>query len=119
MTKPDTDPSRPQGIVSYRALVDSGSDWCVFGALIGAEIGLDVKSGDRREFGSVEGVGGAAFFHEVILRVGEFKLKVRAGFAMNFHLPYGVLGQAGFFDRFIVTMSSATAQPFTEIQPLQ
>ncbi len=90
--------------VNYMVLVDSGADLCIFDAEIGRLIGIDVESGIRDV---VTGIGGQTitqYIHHVTVEVGGHPYTIEAGFlprvAGNFN--YGVVGQKGFFDTFIV-----------------
>lgn len=91
--------------IGYEVLVDSGADLCIFDAEIGEAIGLDVKKGRPRE---VFGVGGKAsiyYLHKVEIDVGGWVYKIDAGFMSNVAgriMPYGIVGQNGFFENFIV-----------------
>ena len=91
--------------VQYEVLVDSGADLCLFSAEVGSAIGLDVLKGIPRE---VFGIGGKASFyylHKVTIEVGGWPFEIEAGFMSEVAgriLPYGVVGQKGFFDNFIV-----------------
>lgn len=101
--------------VKQFALVDSGSDWCLFGDTIASELGLEVTRGELRGFLGVEQVPLTAYFHDVDLIVGEMRVSIRAGFVKGLRFSYGILGQAGFFDRFVVTLSGAPPQPYVEV----
>lgn len=86
------------------ALIDSGADRCVFPALFGRKIGLNVEAGKKAQ---VAGVGGldVAYFHDVVI---EFSVGNRsyhylcyAGFSTALdQLGLGLLGRHGFFDVF-------------------
>ena len=90
--------------IRYSALVDSGADFCIFDAEIGEALGLDIKSGEKEIFGGIQGRGGAeAFFHEVKINIGGWEYKTVAGFSYDIaKYGFGVLGQKGFFDIFVV-----------------
>ena len=89
--------------VSYEALVDSGADCCIFPAQIADVLGIDVKSGEKKEVWGVTGVSEDYFVHYVELIVGGWSYDVKVGFLPNIaRLGYGILGQKGFFDTFIV-----------------
>lgn len=96
--------------IGYHVLVDSGADLCLFDADIGKAIGIDTKSGVPRE---VFGIGGKTSFyyiHKVTIEVGGWPFEIEAGFMPEVAgrvLPYGVVGQKGFFDRFIVKFDLA------------
>jgi hypothetical protein len=91
--------------IGYEVLVDSGADLCLFDEEIGKAIGINVRAGRKHE---VFGVGGKASFyylHTVILSVGGWPHKIEAGFMPEVSgrvIPYGLVGQKGFFDLFIV-----------------
>lgn len=100
---------------ALRALVDSGSDWCLFDDETARVLGVDVSSGESRGFLGVEEVPMTAFFHDINLQVGGIRVPIRAAFVKDFRFSHGILGQAGFFDRFIVTMSAAPPNPYIEL----
>jgi hypothetical protein len=88
--------------VRYLALVDSGADLCIFAGEIGELIGVDVISGiQRRVSGVVAGQARSYYLHDVEIEIGGYCRPAAVGFmpdlAPNGH---GLLGQAGFFDRF-------------------
>ena len=91
--------------IGYEVLVDSGADLCIFDAEIGEALGLDISKGKKME---VFGVGGKASFyylHKVEIEVGGWKHKIEAGFMSDVAgriMPYGIVGQNGFFENFIV-----------------
>jgi aspartyl protease len=88
--------------VGYQALVDSGSDHCIFSSEIAEIIGIDIAAGERDDIGGV--VASARrpiYFHDVEISIGGNVRAIRAAFmpdlATNGH---GLLGQRGFFDCF-------------------
>lgn len=89
--------------ISYEVLVDSGADFCVFDAQIGELLGIDVESGIRQNMSGITGVIQPYYLHMVTLRVGGWPYTAAVGFLPNIaNVGYGVVGQKGFFDRFIV-----------------
>jgi len=90
--------------VRYLAMIDSGADFCVFHASIGEIIGLTIESGKSQYFSGVSGQqnissGLLAYFHDIQIEVGGYKFDCWAGFSRDIeNLPYGFLGQLGFFD---------------------
>ena len=88
----------------YAVLIDSGADFCIFDAQIGEALQLDVRSGRQEQFGGIQERGGAtAFIHKVIINVGGWDYKIDAGFSYDIAKQgYGILGQKGFFDTFVV-----------------
>lgn len=93
----------------YSALIDSGADFCIFDAGIGEALELDVRSGTRLSFGGIQEAGNAeAFLHEVNIVVGGSRHKIPIGFSYDIaNDGYGVLGQKGFFDIFVVKFDLA------------
>lgn len=96
--------SNQNNAVKYAALIDSGADFCIFDAEVGECIGLDIRSGRKEIFGGIQESGSAeAFLHEVTINVGGYNHKIKAGFSYDIAKHgFGVLGQRGFFDIFIV-----------------
>ncbi|HVM73819.1 MAG TPA: aspartyl protease family protein [Candidatus Paceibacterota bacterium] len=91
--------------IGYEVLVDSGADFCIFDEEIGKAIGIDVHKGTPQE---VFGIGGKAsiyYLHKVTMEVGGWPYIIEAGFmpAVSGRIAqYGVVGQRGFFETFIV-----------------
>lgn len=89
--------------VSYEALVDSGADCCIFPAQIADILGIDIKTGEKKEVWGITGVGEVYYVHLVELIVGGWSYDVEVGFLLNIaRLGHGILGQKGFFDIFVV-----------------
>ncbi len=89
--------------VYYEALVDSGADSNILPAQIADVLDIDVKSGEKKEVWGVTGVGEDYYIHSVELVVGGWSYDVKVGFLPNIaRLGYGILGQKGFFDIFVV-----------------
>lgn len=91
--------------LQYEALVDSGADVSLFDWEIGEDLGIDIRGGVSYE---VLGVGGGIslyYFHAVSLVIGGTSYKTNIGFAGNptgQMTPYGIIGQKGLFDKFII-----------------
>ena len=89
--------------VPYEVLIDSGADICIFDAQIGEILGLDILSGEKEEVWGITGFGESYYLHQVTIKVGGWSYKIKAGFLPNIaKLGYGIVGQKGFFDKFIV-----------------
>lgn len=89
--------------VSYEVLVDSGADNCIFDAEIAEILQIPLTAGDKREVGGITGVVESYYVHSVIIKVGGWPFNVKVGFLKNIaKLGYGVVGQKGFFDLFVV-----------------
>jgi predicted aspartyl protease len=91
-------------IIQYAAPIDSGADFCIFDAEIGEYLGIDISSGARESFAGIQETGGAtAFLHKVHIKVGGQDYKTSVGFSYDIAKHgYGILGQKGFFDLFVV-----------------
>ena len=91
------------GGFGYLVLLDSGADWCVFHASIGEKLGLVIKDGKEVTFKGTSGEDQKAYFHTIEFKVGGVGHKADIGFSYDIEkLPYGLLGQCGFFDKWIV-----------------
>lgn len=87
----------------YEALVDSGADLCLFHAEAGEYLGIEVKSGKPFEVFGVGGKTSLYYLHKIIIEVSGWDFEIEAGFMPQVSgrvMPYGVLGQRGFFDSF-------------------
>lgn len=96
--------------VRYYALLDTGADYNLFHADLAELIGIrDVRNDKEQELFGIEGEGIKSYFHDIIIEAGGWKFKSYSGFT-NFEgkrtldkMPYGILGQVGFFEYFKVT----------------
>lgn len=89
--------------VNYEVLIDSGADFCIFDAQIGEILGIVITAGEKREVWGITGGSELYYIHPVTIKVGGWAYKIKAGFLPNIaRLGYGVVGQKGFFDIFIV-----------------
>ncbi|HCB35556.1 MAG: hypothetical protein A2W52_04085 [Candidatus Taylorbacteria bacterium RIFCSPHIGHO2_02_49_25] len=89
--------------VPYEVLVDSGADISIFDAEIGTLAGIDVQAGEPSTLVGATGVEEIFYLHTVDLLIGDVKFRTTVGFLPNMtRNGYGVVGQRGFFDKFIV-----------------
>ncbi len=89
--------------IPHFALVDSGADKNVFAYEIGELLGLDLPSGEVAEAVGITGEPTELYIHPVTLIVGEESFTTEVAFSRALDkLPYGVVGQFGFFDYFKV-----------------
>lgn len=90
--------------IGYEVLVDSGADLCIFDAEVGDFLGIDIKNGRPDTVGGIAGQTATYFIHHLEIEVGGWPYKIEAGFLprVSGSFNYGVVGQKGFFDRFIV-----------------
>ncbi len=89
--------------VRHFAIIDSGADLCIFHAELGEQIGIAVESGKLLRFYGISGEQLMAYFHDIKIEVGGYEFDCYAGFSRDLsNLPYGLLGQLGFFNLFNV-----------------
>jgi hypothetical protein len=89
--------------IAYEALVDSGADACIFDAQLGEALGINISAGEENRVSGITGALESYFVHPVTIRVGGFSFDIEAGFLPNIaKMGYGIIGQKGFFDLFIV-----------------
>jgi hypothetical protein len=94
----------------FETVVDTGSDYCLFHASIGASIGIKILSGPEGDLGGViSGTRSKVYYHNVKLVVGTDIVEIKAGFSWD--LSENLLGQIGFFDNFIVTFDPSLHRP--------
>lgn len=87
----------------YEVLVDSGADYCIFDAQIALILGINLESGERQQVSGITGTTAPIYFHDIIINVGGWEYKLQCAFLKDIgRFGYGVVGQNGFFDKFIV-----------------
>ena len=85
----------------YRVLIDSGADYCVFHSEIADVLGIPLKKGKKMTFYGTGGTPQIAYFHNIQIEIGGWPMGLYCGFSSDMEsLPYGLLGQTGFFDHF-------------------
>lgn len=89
--------------VNYEVLVDSGADYCIFDAQVADVLSIDIKEGEKHEVAGITGEIKPLYFYPVNIKVGGWSYKINAGFLRKIgRYGYGVVGQKGFFDIFVV-----------------
>ena len=88
--------------VPYEVLVDSGADICIFDAQIAEILGIDVVKGERQEISGLTGFPEYYYLHTIEIKVGGREYKSEVGFMSMRNNAYGIVGQKGFFDKFVV-----------------
>ena len=93
--------------VRYLALVDSGSDLCVFHKEIADILDIDIEKGKKAHVSGVtEGEKQSYYIHPVTLSFGGLKHTADVGFMANLSKSgHGILGQYGFFDKYKVSFN--------------
>jgi len=87
--------------VTNLAIIDSGADLCIFHSEIGEQIGIDIESGKPLIFNGITKEQLTAYFHDIKIGIGGYEYDCYAGFSKDLsNMPYGLLGQVGFFDLF-------------------
>lgn len=88
--------------ITFDSLVDSGADECTFPAWIAKTLGHNVYKGKHKIF---SGIGGSvlAYLHKTHLILNEIELVADVYYSHEWDdMPFGLLGQAGFFSHFEV-----------------
>lgn len=93
--------------IQYYVLLDTGTDYNLFHADLAELLGIsDFRSGKEEMMFGIEGNSIMSYFHDTVIEVGGWKYKAYSGFT-DFagktkldQMPYGILGQAGFFNFF-------------------
>ncbi len=89
-----------QKSIEYQVLIDSGADFCIFHTETAEILGIPVTQGKKMTFYGTGGSAQTAYFHNVQIEVGGWSMDLYCGFSSDMKsLPYGLLGQTGFFDR--------------------
>ena len=99
----------------FAAFVDSGSHCCLFDKSLATRLGLDLEKGARDV---VRGLADEAWievrFFEVTMIVAAEAVVVPVGFCDLDPWP-GLLGRAGFFEKFVVAFDHASDPPGMDI----
>ena len=88
--------------ITFDALVDSGADECTFPGWIAKTLGHNLYKGKQKIF---SGIGGSvlAYLHKTHLILKGVKLVADVYYSHEWDdMPFGLLGQAGFFSYFEV-----------------
>lgn len=104
--------------IGYEVLVNSGADLCIFSAEIGELLGINIKNGKPQEVFGIGGKSSIFYIHEITMEVGGWPYKIKAGFMPDVAgkvMRYGVVGQKGFFENFIVNFN--LKKSLIEIKP--
>lgn len=88
--------------VPYEVLIDSGADICIFNAQIAEVLGINISKGVKVQVGGMTGFPEDTYIHMLQIKIGGRIYKIDVGFMRMSGNSYGVVGQKGFFDKFIV-----------------
>ena len=87
----------------YEVLVDSGADACILSAQIGELLGINIANGKPQGVAGITGSVEEYYTHPVTITVGGWSYRIEAGFLPHIgKFGYGVVGQRGFFESFVV-----------------
>ncbi len=88
--------------VPYEVLVDSGADISIFDSSLASILGINIFIGIKKQIIGATGFPENMYLHTILIKVGDLKFKIEVGF-MNINTnSYGIVGQKGFFNKFIV-----------------
>jgi hypothetical protein len=89
--------------LSCYAIADSGADQCVFPRTFMNSLGINPLATPLESMIGVSGTAAPTHFANVSLEIGAARISIYAGFVSGLDaIGIGLLGQAGFFDRFDV-----------------
>ena len=97
----------------FFALIDSGADFCIFSPEVASEIGIkDITTGPKDSVaGVVAGAKSDYYMHRVVIKIGGWPYAMDVAFMPDFtRLGYGILGEKGFFENFIVKLNLRKAE---------
>ncbi len=92
-------------MITFKALIDSGADECIFPAWIAKTLGHNVYKGKQRIF---SGIGGSvlAYLHKTHIKLADIDFTADVFYSHEWDdMPFGLLGQAGFFLHFEITFN--------------
>lgn len=87
--------------IHYEALIDSGADFCIFPQAIAQKLGINLKKAKKIYFTGAGGEPILGMIENSVLQIGDLTLKTKIVFA-DLSGNVALLGQYGFFDKFIV-----------------
>lgn len=90
--------------VTFYALIDSGADLNLFPANLLPSLGIELSTGRQGQVGGItDGETQPFYFHKINLEVGGLIFKTEVAFMESLsQMGHGLLGQKGFFDKFLV-----------------
>jgi len=96
---------RDKKMITFDGLIDSGADECTFPGWIAKALGYNVYKGKQKIF---SGIGGSvlAYLHKTHLRLDGIEFVADVYYSHEWDdMPFGLLGQAGFFMHFDIFFS--------------
>lgn len=89
-------------LTPYEVLIDSGADICIFNSQIAEVLGIDLLKGIKLQVSGIVGFPENIYIHTLHIKIGGKNHKIDVGFMKMSNTSYGVVGQKGFFDKFVV-----------------
>ncbi len=90
-------------MMTYEVLVDSGADICIFHTKVAEILGIKLSLSKVSRISGVTGKDEPIYMHHLTITVGNQFLKLDVGFLEDIGGEgYGIVGQKGFFEKFIV-----------------
>lgn len=89
-----------KSVIRYEALLDSGADFSIFPIEIAKKLGINLNKSKKIYFSGIDGEPMEGFISKIILEVSDVKYDTKIVFS-NLG-GKAILGQLGFFDKFIV-----------------
>jgi len=89
--------------LGFAALIDSGADFCIFPMGLAESLGVTIDKSKAESFAGISGEPSKAYFADLTIDIGGWKYKTSVSFSSDISpRGYGILGQKGFFDIFVV-----------------
>ena len=92
--------------VRFEALVDSGADFSIFPLDIAKKININLKNKEKIYFSGIGNIVNEGYIASVDITLEDSTIKTKVIFS-NVLEDSGVLGQSGFFDKFIIKFDLA------------
>ena len=92
-------------VIPFPALIDSGADVSIFPGWLADESGFDIYKGKEK---MISGIGGTvvAFLYSTKILLSGFEFTIDVYYSHEWdNMPFGLLGQSGFFSHFEVNFN--------------
>lgn len=107
----------PTAVALYSAVIDSGSDYCIFSLNVADGLNIKLNPKNKTKFIGVAKEQIEGFWSEIEIKVSGKTYQIKIIFADISDIGYGILGQQGFFDHFDVSLSYH--KQTIEIEPIK
>jgi hypothetical protein len=104
----------------FHAIVDSGSQCCLFRTDLAEYLGIDVKKGiESTMHGLSQAMSEPVYYHKVKLNIeSNWVIEIPVGFIKKLSVA-GIVGRRGFFDNFRVRFDQSAMPPFIELERIE